>query len=264
MERRILAGAFLFAGMIWLSPARPARADVDVSGCWVVRAFIDQCFLQFSLSGAEVTATGSCSLSGAVVASDTFDAASGQLSISGSAEKVCETFKVDATVAPEGTSFVGTVDCEGPTPTLELTGSLNGDGLLCATHDALREAIEQALADYRLLGLHGLLLPGAISFGFAAPSSGTLEVRLEKVPRAQFLFVPVLVARGRAEIESPGQVVVQLRLTRRGRQLLRRRKRLMLALQATFMGPSGTVAEPGSVTVVVRQLALPPPKVPHS
>ena len=255
MERRILAGEFLFLGMIWLSLSTPARADVDLSGRWFTQAgpdpcqaiilvCADRCQLEFSLSDTDLTLTGSCALAGAIGGSGTFDAASGHFSISGSAEQFCQTFKIDATVAPDGATFAGTVDCED-LGTLRLTGSHCGKGLLCATDDALREAIEQALAGYQSLGLRGLLRPGAVGFVFAAPSSGRLEVSLDPL------------ARGRAEIEAPGQVVLQLCLTRRGRRLLRRRKQLSLALEATFTGPAGTVTEAGRVTVV-RQPPLQP------
>src|SRR5207302_5875851 len=125
--------------------------------------------------------------------------------------------------------------------TVELKGSHCGNGLLCATDDALRESIELTLADYQQLGLRGLLRPEAVAFGLASPSSGALNVKLEKAPIGFGFFD--LLAIGGAEIERPGQVVVQLRVTRRGRRLLRRRKRLVLALEATFAGPAGTVTE---------------------
>src|SRR5207253_7492085 len=114
------------------------------------------------------------------------------------------TFTVEATLAPDGTGFAGTVDCED-FGTVELKGSHCGNGLLCATDDALRESIELTLADYQQLGLRGLLRPEAVAFGLASPSSGALNVKLEKAPIGFGFFD--LLAIGGAEIERPGQVV---------------------------------------------------------
>jgi len=239
----------LFLGLIWPSPARPARADMELDGRWLVRAGFDECQLELRLTGAELAASGSCSVAGAIEGAGTFDAASGHFKISGSAEAFCHTFTADATVAPDGMSFAGTVDCED-FGNVQLRGSHCPKGLLCATDDALREAIERALADYQRLGLRGLLGPGAVVFGLEAPSSGVLDVELYRAPGGGFRSFELL-AVGHAEVERPGHVVVQLRFTRRGRRLLRRRKQLVVALKATFAGPAGTVTQSrGSVAVV--------------
>ena len=99
---------------------------------------------------------------------------------------------------------------------------------------------------------HGGGVAGAIS------RAGGPEIQAESNEKAPigFGFFDLL-AIGGAEIERPGQVVVQLRVTRRGRRLLRRRKRLVLALEATFASPAGTVTEFRSVTVVRKAALLP-------
>ena len=129
----------LFLG---LTAAAPARANVDASGRWFVEADSVRCQIELSSSGTQLVASGACFHAGAVDGAGTFDAASGHFSVSGSAEGVCDSFMVDATVAPDGTSFAGTFVCVNVIPIGGfVTGSRCRNGLLaCAVDDALREA----------------------------------------------------------------------------------------------------------------------------
>ena len=230
-----------------LTAAAPARANVDASGRWFVEADSVRCQIELSSSGTQLVASGACFHAGAVDGAGTFDAASGHFSVSGSAEGVCDSFMVDATVAPDGTTFAGTFLCLA----LQLfpvrgnvTGSRCGDGLpACAIDDALHQAIEEALRDYERLGLRDIARAGAVRFDFAAPSSGVLEVRV-----ANF-GAPVSIADGTTTVETPAQVVTELRLTRRGRRLVRRRRRLALRLTVSFTAQGRTLTEVAFGTV---------------
>ena len=148
-----------------LTAAAPARANVDASGRWFVEADSVRCQIELSSSGTQLVASGDCFHAGAVDGAGTFDAASGHFSVSGSAEGVCDSFMVDATVAPDGTTFAGTFLCLA----LQLfpvrgnvTGSRCGDGLpACAIDDALGAAIEGALRDDSVSGTSRVPVPCA-------------------------------------------------------------------------------------------------------
>ena len=235
--------------LVGLSAAAPARANVDPSGRWFVEADSEGCQIEFDSSGAQLTVSGSCFRAGAIEGSGTFDAASGHFSISGSAEGLCQPFMVDATIGSDGTGFSGTFVCVNVLPIGgNVTGIRCGDGLpACAIDDALGAAIEGALRDYERLGLRGLARSGAVRFDFAAPSSGTLGVLLETVPSG--FGRSVSVADGSTTVETPAQIVMELSLSRRGRRLLRRRKRLELRLAATFTAQGRRVTEIASTSV---------------
>jgi hypothetical protein len=247
MKRRISV-AFLFVAMSGASPSRYARADVDISGSWFAYAGFDTCRLEFTRNGTALTASGSCGLAGSISGSGLFDTTTGYFCINGTTEgDLCTTVAANATVAADGTSFTGTVICSGGLGVMPLTGSNCTAGLLCATDDALREGIAQSVAEYQRIGLIGLLHAGAADFRFVAPSSGSLAVTLYKFTRG--FYGPVL-AHGEVQIETAGEVVMQLELTRRGRRLLRQRRRLGLSVDAAFTGPDGALSDEGVATIV--------------
>jgi hypothetical protein len=93
-----------------------------------------------------------------------------------------------------------------------------------------------------------LLQKGGFTFAFTPPVPGRLEVRWYLVPRGARLAAkkkpkpkPVLVASGAASFARPGPGQVTVKLTKRGKQLLRRSKGMKLTAQASFRPASSAV-----------------------
>ena len=84
-----------------------------------------------------------------------------------------------------------------------------------------------------------LLKPAGYAFSFLAPSAGTLEVFWYGTPKGAHKSAkskPILVASAVTSFTSATTVAVTLRLTRAGRQLIRRSKKIKLTAKGVFVG----------------------------
>jgi DNA-binding beta-propeller fold protein YncE len=101
--------------------------------------------------------------------------------------------------------------------------------------------------------IRAILAHNGYTLKFAAPGPGSLSVRWYFVAPGAHLSRfgrPVLVARGSAGFKTAGKHKVVIRLTRQGKMLLRRSKRLKLKAKAQFT-PSG-----GRAVTIVKAFTL--------
>ena len=99
-----------------------------------------------------------------------------------------------------------------------------------------------------ILGAHGknasiksLLKHGGYSVAFTAPSAGALVISWYEVPKGASLAKskkPLLVASAHATFQNAGRATVKIKLTGKGRALLKHSKRLKLTAKSSFT-PSG-------------------------
>jgi hypothetical protein len=123
--------------------------------------------------------------------------------------------------------------------------------------------VAQVLAALRaILGAHGknasiksLLKHGSYSVSFAAPSAGSLVISWYEVPRGAKLAKskkPVLVASGHMTFQSAGSARVKIKLTGKGRALLKHSKRLKLTAKGSFT-PAGAASTSATKSFSVKR-----------
>jgi hypothetical protein len=136
-----------------------------------------------------------------------------------------------------------------------------------AAEAAKRKAMEEALTRGRISASltsritpvgqgakrTALLKAGGFTFAFVAASPGTLAISWFQVPKGARLAghaLPVLVATGSARFIAASTRQVTIKLTSKGKRLLKHSRQLKLVAKATFMPPSG------SAIVVTRPCVL--------
>jgi hypothetical protein len=125
----------------------------------------------------------------------------------------------------------------------------NGSG--DASADAAPVGPVTSLGPRIAIALRGLLAPSGkhakikalvksrgYAFTFDAPSVGKLQIVWYQVPKgarkARAKVKPVVIASGSVNVSRPGPVKIELKLTRQGRKLLKRSKRIKLESIAAF------------------------------
>jgi hypothetical protein len=104
----------------------------------------------------------------------------------------------------------------------------------------LRALLRRHLSPFgRAARIGSLLARGTYAFSFAVPVSGRLTMAWDAPLRGR--RASPLVARGAAQLETPGKVRIRLELTRAGRRLLRDSSRLTLIATATLRQAGGPV-----------------------
>jgi hypothetical protein len=100
-----------------------------------------------------------------------------------------------------------------------------------------------------------LLRHGSYSFSFSAPGAGTLVISWFMVPKGGHLSAshqPVLVATGRASFSKAGALKITVKLTAKGKQLLKHAKRIKLTAKGSFT-PTGKAAVVALKTFTVKR-----------
>jgi len=120
--------------------------------------------------------------------------------------------------------------------------------------------IEAALQ--AILGAHGknasiksLLKHGGYSVSFDAPGAGALVISWDATPsgaRSAKSRKPVLIASGRASFANAGTATVKIKLTGKGRSLLKHSKRLKLTEKSSFT-PTGQPSTSASKSFSIRR-----------
>jgi hypothetical protein len=106
----------------------------------------------------------------------------------------------------------------------------------------LAAALAQALAvSGKAARIAAILKAGGFVAPFAAPSAGQAAIAWFLVPKGARLAAakPVVVAKGAKRISRAGKVKVKIRLSKKGRALLKRSKKVKLVARATFTPRSG-------------------------
>jgi hypothetical protein len=100
-----------------------------------------------------------------------------------------------------------------------------------------------------------LLKHGGYAFSFTAPGAGALVISWYLVPKGGHLSAsrqPVLIARGAASFSKAGAVKVTIRLTAKGKQLLKHTKQVKLTAKGSFT-PAGSTAVVKLKTFTLKQ-----------
>lgn len=99
-----------------------------------------------------------------------------------------------------------------------------------------------------------LLKHGGLSLSFTAPEAGVLSVQWYEVPKGAKLSraKPVLIASGQTRFGGPGKGAVLVRLTRTGKGVLRKAKRLRLVMSEGFASSAATPAKVAASLLLVR------------
>jgi hypothetical protein len=156
------------------------------------------------------------------------------------------------TTADEGGLILVTVTAQNAAGSAQAISSLVGPVTVPISTGPTGPTVAQVLAALRaILGAHGknasiksLLKHGSYSVSFAAPSAGSLVISWYEVPKGAKLAKskkPVLVASGHMTFESAGSATVKIKLTGKGRALLKHSKRLKLTAKGSFT-PSGAAS----------------------
>jgi len=103
----------------------------------------------------------------------------------------------------------------------------------------IRAALKRLLSRPKGTRIRRLLRSGA-KLRFRAPESGRIAVAWYRVPKGAHVAKakPLLIAAGSAHAPGARTVAVRMKVTRKGRALLRRARRIKLTAKATFT-PSG-------------------------
>jgi len=137
---RWLCSCLLF-GLILVFAARPAGAQVDMTGPWFARIFVlffdvIECPLDFVQTGMMLSVTGDCPLVGNVTVTGTIDPLTGDFEGSGFAGSLCPTITLTGgTASLDGTTFHVGFQCSGgPLPAIGgIDGFRCGNGVLDAS-----------------------------------------------------------------------------------------------------------------------------------
>lgn len=107
-----------------------------------------------------------------------------------------------------------------------------------ALDKAILVALDKAFVSSRKSArLVAILKTGRFDASFDAPAPGTLLIDWYEIPKGARLSKkaqPILVASGRADFRTAGRKRVAIKLTRKGRQLLKRAKSIKLTSKETF------------------------------
>jgi hypothetical protein len=117
--------------------------------------------------------------------------------------------------------------CGGPGP---------GPGPVVVSVATLRSFLGSEARALKKLKIKGLLRKGKVSVSFSSPVAGTLTLALTAPGAAA--KKKVTIASGRASFAKPGKKTVTLKLTGKGRKVLKHKRKLKGTLSATFK-PSG-------------------------
>ncbi len=167
------------------------------------------------------------------------------------------------TTADEGGLILVTVTAHNAVGSAQAISSLVGPVAVPISTGPSGPTVAQVLAALRaILGAHGknasiksLLKHGSYSVSFAAPSAGSLVISWYEVPKGAKLAKskkPVLVASGHMTFQSAGRATVKIKLTGKGRALLKHSKRLKLTAKGSFT-PSGAASTSATKSFSVKR-----------
>jgi hypothetical protein len=145
---------------------------------------------------------------------------------------------------PDGPPNVGPL---GPSGQPGSSGGGQGGTVVTAQLAAL---LRRLASSSQTVQLGNLLKHGGLSLPFSAPEAGALAVSWYLIPKGGSVAKrakPVLVASGKQAFRGAGLGKVRITLTARGRQFLKRAKRMTLTVRSTF-----TPVQGGPVAVVSR------------
>jgi hypothetical protein len=139
----------------------------------------------------------------------------------------------------------------GPSPTPGPGPGPNPTPVCCAIDPAsllparLNSLLSQGAKSLARLRIRGVLRRGGFTVTFNAPMAGTLAVRLTTgagAGRSARMSRQTTIANGRRVFSAPGKATFKVKLTKPGKKLLRRAKRLRATLGATFTPKTGNRA----------------------
>jgi hypothetical protein len=110
--------------------------------------------------------------------------------------------------------------------------------------ETLSDIKKQVIPMGKSAKLVALLKAGGFSFSFNAPTGGTLLILWYEIPKGAHLSAkaqPILVASGKATFAASGAQRVVIKLTSRGKQLLKHAKSIRLTSKGSFT-PTGEPA----------------------
>ncbi len=162
------------------------------------------------------------------------------------------------TSADQGALILVVVTAHNPAGSVQAISSMVGPVTAAAPLGPTSAETRAALL--AILGAHGknagiksLLKHGGYSVTFAAPSAGSLVISWYEVPKGARLAKskkPVLVASAHATFQNAGKATVKIKLTGKGRSLLKHSKHLKLTAKSSFT-PSG-----GSSTSATKSFSI--------
>jgi hypothetical protein len=162
------------------------------------------------------------------------------------------------TSADQGALVLVIVTAHNAAGSVQAISSLVGPVTAAAPVGPTSVEIKSALL--AILGAHGknagiksLLKHGGYSVTFTAPSAGALVISWYEVPKGARLAKskkPVLVASAHASFQNAGKATVKIKLTGKGRSLLKHSKHLKLTAKSSFT-PSG-----GSSTSATKSFSI--------
>jgi hypothetical protein len=127
--------------------------------------------------------------------------------------------------------------CSGPVP-----------GPVVVSAATLRALLGSEAKALKKLKIKGLLRKGKVSVSFTAPAPGTLTLALTASGAAA--KKKVTIASGRATFAAAGKKTIALKLSRKGRKVLKHKRKLKGTLSATFKPTGGkAVSARSSVTL---------------
>src|SRR5262245_29486788 len=136
MQTSRLVAVAAWALAVLLSIGGVSSAAVDLNGQWHVEAVTGgDLFPGFSVScspiavvqsGTTLSATGSCTLVGAIALSGTIDPGTGALTLSQAPAGICNSLDITATASADSYTFSGSLICQIGTPTIPIPGTISG------------------------------------------------------------------------------------------------------------------------------------------